>query len=102
MQDKTVGTIMTPIQDVFMVHIDTILDFKTMNAIQSSGHSRIPIYGNSKIEDNRGVLFAKDLTFIGGCSPQDLSKFLRGPPKKVAPMGPWDPWLSWNPWALNS
>lgn len=43
-QAKTVSSAMTRIDDVFMLPIDSKLDFETMGRILKSGHSRIPIY----------------------------------------------------------
>jgi metal transporter CNNM len=44
LQDKTVLQAMTPIQDVFMLHIDAKLDYDTLRKICSTGHSRVPVY----------------------------------------------------------
>lgn len=37
MRKKSVGDIMTPIEDAFMLPIDSILDFETMTKIMNSG-----------------------------------------------------------------
>lgn len=37
MRKKTVGEIMTPIGDAFMLPIDSILDFETISKIMNSG-----------------------------------------------------------------
>lgn len=44
LQDKTVRQAMTPIDKVFMLHIDSKLDYDTLRRICSTGHSRIPVY----------------------------------------------------------
>lgn len=41
---KTVQVAMTPIDDVFMLPIDAVLDYETLQRIVCSGHSRIPVY----------------------------------------------------------
>lgn len=43
-QDKTVRHAMTPIDRVFMLHIDSTLDYDTLRRICATGHSRIPVY----------------------------------------------------------
>lgn len=37
MRKKNVGDIMTPIDDVYMLSIDSILDFETVSKIMNSG-----------------------------------------------------------------
>ncbi|KAI5119681.1 hypothetical protein M0805_009625 [Coniferiporia weirii] len=44
LQDKTVRHAMTPIDRVFMLHIDAKLDYDTLRRVCSTGHSRIPVY----------------------------------------------------------
>jgi len=41
---KTAQDVMTNINDVFCIDIDSVLDFKTMKLIYDSGYSRIPVY----------------------------------------------------------
>ncbi|XP_045506050.1 unextended protein-like isoform X1 [Colias croceus] len=63
LRKKTVSSVMTKLEDVFMLPITSILDFETMSEIIKSGYSRIPVY-----EGHRGnivtVLFIKDLAFV--------------------------------------
>ncbi len=35
---------MTPLDQVFMLRSDTILDYDTMKKIADTGHSRVPVY----------------------------------------------------------
>lgn len=58
-----VTEIMTPISDVVMLPYNAILNFETLNMINSSGYSRIPIYENEK-NNVVAILHAKDLAFI--------------------------------------
>ncbi len=62
-KDKTVKDIMTKIEDVYMLPVDTVLDFDTVSEIREQGYSRIPVF---HVERNNivHVLFAKDLMFV--------------------------------------
>lgn len=40
---------MTPIADVFMLSIDSVLDYDTMKKICDTGHSRVPVYEEIEI-----------------------------------------------------
>lgn len=44
LQEKVVKQAMTPMDKVFMLNIDTKLDYDTMKRISETGHSRIPVY----------------------------------------------------------
>ncbi|VDB84794.1 unnamed protein product [Peniophora sp. CBMAI 1063] len=46
LQEKSAAQAMTPIKDVFMIHIDDKLDYDTLRHICIKGHSRIPVYEN--------------------------------------------------------
>ena len=59
--DKTVRAVMTPIENVFSLEKDTILDKKTIQKIHNSGHSRIPVLHKEKVI---GILFTKDIVLI--------------------------------------
>jgi metal transporter CNNM len=63
LQEKKVEDIMTPIDKVFMLDINTKLDFAMMKNIYSKGYSRIPIYEKSK-DNIIGILMARDLILI--------------------------------------
>lgn len=58
---KPVGSIMTPMEDVFTMSADTVLDEKTMDVILSAGYSRIPIYTPDKPQNFVGMLLVKIL-----------------------------------------
>lgn len=58
---KPVGSIMTPMTDVFTMSADTILDEKTMDNILSAGYSRIPIHAPGNKLDFVGMLLVKIL-----------------------------------------
>ena len=48
---------MTPINNVFMLSIDSKLDFDTMKEICLTGHSRVPVYEDVEVSvDSSGRL----------------------------------------------
>lgn len=47
-KDKVVKDIMVPLNDVFSLDINSILDFETFKLILHQGYSRIPVYEGSK------------------------------------------------------
>ncbi|KJZ69171.1 hypothetical protein HIM_11441 [Hirsutella minnesotensis 3608] len=61
LKDKPVSEVMTPMDDVFTLAEDHILDEKTMDTILSSGYSRIPIYRAGSPNDFVGMLLVKTL-----------------------------------------
>jgi metal transporter CNNM len=58
---KPVGNIMTPMEDVFTLSADTILDDEMMNTILSEGYSRVPIYAVNDPKNFMGMLLVKML-----------------------------------------
>jgi metal transporter CNNM len=58
---KPVGSIMTPMEDVFTLSADTVLDVEMMNTILSEGYSRIPIYTVKDPGNFIGMLLVKVL-----------------------------------------
>jgi len=63
LQEKTAGEVMTKINDVYMLDLNTQLDHHMLREIYSKGFSRIPIYDGSK-DNIVGVLMARDLILI--------------------------------------
>ncbi|XP_076813987.1 metal transporter CNNM4-like [Clavelina lepadiformis] len=63
LRSKTVGGIMTPIDDCFMINLSSTLDFETMREIMSTGYTRIPVYENERT-NIVSILFVKDLAFV--------------------------------------
>jgi metal transporter CNNM len=61
--EQTVGEVMTPLVDVYMVSIDTILDFQTMSDIMKRGYTRIPVFHGTK-SNITGLLNIRDLAFV--------------------------------------
>jgi metal transporter CNNM len=58
---KPVGNIMTPMDDVFTMSSDTVLDEKMMENILSAGYSRIPIHTPEDPDNFVGMLLVKML-----------------------------------------
>ncbi|KAL9099396.1 MAG: hypothetical protein Q9163_005094 [Psora crenata] len=58
---KPVGSIMTPMKDVFTMSADTVLDEKTMEVILGAGYSRIPIHAPENEQNFVGMLLVKIL-----------------------------------------
>ncbi|RHZ56058.1 hypothetical protein Glove_406g112 [Diversispora epigaea] len=83
LQDKVVESAMTPIDKVFMIPIDTALDFINMRKIYSTGHSRIPVYEGSR-ENILGVLLAKTLIMYNPEEAVPLRNFRINPIPKVS------------------
>lgn len=63
LEKKTAADIMTKIEDVYMLDINTKLEQKTLREVYSKGFSRIPIYEGSK-NNIIGILMARDLILI--------------------------------------
>lgn len=61
LKSKAVREVMTPMDDVFTLSEDHILDEKTMDKILSSGYSRIPVYRSGNPSDFVGILLVKTL-----------------------------------------
>ncbi|OQR94658.1 hypothetical protein ACHHYP_01010 [Achlya hypogyna] len=67
MSTKTVQMVMTPFDQVYMLNVDTILDFDVMTDILASGYSRIPVFKNHRT-NIVGILLVKRLIVL---SPED-------------------------------
>lgn len=61
LKDKPVAEVMTPMEDVYTLAEDHILDEKTMDDILSSGYSRIPVYRAGHEKDFVGIMLVKTL-----------------------------------------
>ncbi|KAI1289698.1 Metal transporter CNNM2 [Halotydeus destructor] len=63
LKTKTASEVMTRLEDVFMLSLQSILDFDMISQIQKQGYSRIPVYD----EDRKNIValfHAKDLAFV--------------------------------------
>lgn len=61
LKEKSVSDVMTPMQDVFTMSADTVLDERMMDTILSQGYSRIPIYAPDNTRNFIGMLLVKIL-----------------------------------------
>ncbi|KAH8884592.1 DUF21-domain-containing protein [Thozetella sp. PMI_491] len=71
LKEKPVANVMTPMDDVFVMCEDTVLDEKTMDIILSAGYSRIPIHESGKPTNFVGMLLVKILITY---DPEDCSR----------------------------
>lgn len=69
--DTLVREIMIPRIDILALDVNTPID-QTMDALQQSGHSRVPIYKDS-VDNILGLLYAKDLLGIWREGKRDVS-----------------------------
>jgi metal transporter CNNM len=69
--DKTVRDVMTPLDKVFMLEADDLLDYDTIANIYRAGHSRIPVHKTNSRGNVIGVLFTRDLILLDpdDCTP---------------------------------
>lgn len=68
---KSVASIMTPIEDVFTMSCDEVLDEKTVDGILAAGYSRIPIHSADNPVDFIGMLLVRMLITY---DPEDAKK----------------------------
>ncbi|KAI5283877.1 hypothetical protein KEM54_001766 [Ascosphaera aggregata] len=61
LKEKPVGSIMTPMENVFTMSVDSVLDEQAMDMILSQGYSRIPIHTPDNPENFIGMLLVKML-----------------------------------------
>ncbi|KAL5614858.1 hypothetical protein BROUX41_004939 [Berkeleyomyces rouxiae] len=71
LKDKPVRDVMTPMDDVFIMSEDTVLDERTMDRILSAGYSRIPIHAPGNTRNFVGMLLVKILITY---DPEDCSR----------------------------
>jgi CBS domain containing-hemolysin-like protein len=63
LSEKRVGSIMTPIDGVYWLTPDVLIDAQRIDEIKATGHSRIPIFNNTKTICF-GILLVKQLVDI--------------------------------------
>ncbi|KAI1610388.1 hemolysin [Exophiala viscosa] len=61
LKEKPIGSIMTPMEDVFTLSLDDVLDEATMDDILSRGYSRIPVHHPDNDNNFVGMLLVKIL-----------------------------------------
>lgn len=62
---------MTPIRDVFMLSIDSKLDYDTLRRICATGHSRVPVYEEVEVPTS-GVIEARNKAGPSIATPPNL------------------------------
>lgn len=75
LKDKTVGSVMTPMEKVFTLSTESVLDEPTMNVILSQGYSRIPIYEPGNNTQFVGMLLVKTLIIHNSQRHQRVKEF---------------------------
>lgn len=63
---KTIGSVMTKIENMFMLDQDSTLDFETLTRISKTGYSRVPVYQHHR-HTIVALLNVRDLTFVNPC-----------------------------------
>lgn len=81
LKEKPVANVMTPMDDVFVMSEDTVLDENTMDMILSAGYSRIPIHETGNPTNFVGMLLVKILITY---DPED-AKLVRDFPLATLP-----------------
>lgn len=71
LKEKPVHDVMTPMDDVFVMSEDTVLDQETIDMILSAGYSRIPIHESGNPTNFIGMLLVKILITY---DPEDCKK----------------------------
>ncbi|KAJ7641320.1 hypothetical protein FB45DRAFT_899933 [Roridomyces roridus] len=85
LQEKVVSQAMTPISDVFMLSIDSYLDYDLLKQICLTGHSRVPVYEEIEIHGQKhkkivGILLVKQCVLL---DPNDAIPLRKIPLNKV-------------------
>lgn len=75
-REKRVKDIMTPLEDTYMLSIETRLGYDTIRDIFHTGFSRVPVYGRDK-HDYRGLLYTKDLMLADPEDEMKLGDFIK-------------------------
>eukprot|EP00898_Chlorokybus_atmophyticus_P000269 jgi/Chlat1/1242/Chrsp115S01687 len=85
LKEKSVRTKMTPLDQVFMLSDDSVLDMETLGAVIAAGHSRIPVFREGMKNHIRGFLSVKNMIMLDA-QVAILSMPLRRPPRVSADM----------------
>ncbi|KAL7754120.1 cell agglutination protein Mam3 [Sorochytrium milnesiophthora] len=77
LRDKSVKNIMTPLEDVYMVNWDQMLDHELMSELIQRGHSRVPVYAGTDRRNIVGMLLVKKLIAYDPNERQPIKAFTR-------------------------
>jgi metal transporter CNNM len=84
MSAKTVGQIITPFKNIFMLNAQAKLDSNLMVDILSSGYSRIPVYQGDQV-NIIGLLLVKRLIVVGTNANKSVGDLMLRRPLVVPP-----------------
>ncbi|KAI8141302.1 hypothetical protein BJV82DRAFT_620051 [Fennellomyces sp. T-0311] len=82
---KPVSRVMTPIEDVFTMSVDDIMDKQTVDKILFAGYSRIPIHAADDKSNFIGMLLVKKLITYDTEDEQPVSHFQLSPLPETSP-----------------
>ncbi len=85
LNDKTVRNVMTPIEDVYIMSSDTILDEAGVAKLVRSGYSRVPVHEPGRQDAIVGMLLVKNLIQYDPEDALAVSSFHLTPLPKPAP-----------------
>ena len=85
LNDKTVADVMTPIEDVYTLPIDHVLDDAGVDELVQSGYSRVPIHENDRPDAILGMLLVKQLIQYDPEDAWPVSRFLLTPLPDTSP-----------------
>lgn len=75
LNEKPVDQVMTPIDDVYVLGADHVLDQETIDEIQAAGYSRIPIHQPNDASNYIGMLLVKSLISYDPADSLPVSSF---------------------------
>ncbi|KAI5477554.1 DUF21 and CBS domain containing protein [Pseudohyphozyma bogoriensis] len=75
LSDKPVSAIMTPIEDVYVMPEDTVLNQEKIDEILALGHSRIPVHSKADKKSFMGMLIVKKLISYDPAKNDIVSSF---------------------------
>ncbi|KAJ1568867.1 hypothetical protein HK405_012861 [Cladochytrium tenue] len=81
-REKTVGAIMTKLDDVLMLPLDAKLDRATISMLLEAGHSRVPVFNEIR-ENVIGVVLVKQLVLLDPDDATPLSELKIGRLPKI-------------------
>ena len=85
LNDKTVADVMTPIEDVYTLPIDHVLDDAGVDELVQSGYSRVPIHENDRPDAILGMLLVKQLIQYDPEDAWPVSRFHLTPLPETSP-----------------
>jgi len=84
LKHAVVGDSITPLEKVYMLPYDTVLDQATLTDLTVHGHSRVPLYRGSK-HNIRGMVLVKRLILLDSGTKRPIAPFATRKPLAVPP-----------------